>query len=170
MVRPKVNKLLTAIGVLSLIAMGITGYLTYLKFAPSDSSYCVLGGDCDLVNNSPWSYIDLGFVEIPVAILGFLTYTVFFVFSILLVKKMVNWRKIHPKLNELLILNLLRYLSVIGLVFSLWLTYVEAFILEAWCEYCVSQQIIILIITVLFFMIHGAIKADTEKNKVCEFC
>lgn len=168
MVRPKVNKLLTAIGILSLIAMGITGYLTYLKFAPTDSSYCVLGGDCDLVNNSPWSYFPG--TEIPVSILGFLTYTTFFVFSIILVKKMVNWRKIHAKLNELLILNLLRYLSMIGVVFSLWLTYVEAFILEAWCEYCVTQQIIIIIIMVLFFMIHSAIKADTKENKVCEFC
>lgn len=170
MVRPLVNKLLTAIGFLSLIAMGVTGYLTYLKFAPTDSSYCVLGGDCDLVNASPWSYIDLGFVEIPVAVLGLLTYTLFFFFSIILVKKMVNWRKIHAKLNELLVLNVLRYLSVIGVIFSLWLTYVEAFILEAWCEYCVTQQIIIILIMLLFFKINAVIKADTKEKKVCEFC
>lgn len=168
MVRPKVNKLLTAVGVLSLIAMGITGYLTYLKFAPTDSSFCVLGGDCDIVNASQWSYFP--FTEIPVSILGLGTYLLFFVFSIVLIKKMVNWRKIHSKLNELLVLNALRYLSIIGVLFSLWLTYVEAFILQAWCEYCVTQQIIIILIMLLFFKINSVIKADTKEKKVCEFC
>lgn len=172
MVRAKVNKLLIAIAILAFIAMGVTAYLTYMHFKPEASEFCNFGDqwNCDIVNKSQWSYIDLGFVEIPVSILGFLTYTVFFVFSILLLKKAVNWRKLHPKLNEKLILDLLRYLSVVGFVFSLYLTYVEAFLLQTFCLFCVIQQVIILIIMVLFFMIHSAIKADQKEHKVCEFC
>lgn len=170
MIRPKINKLLTAIAVLSFIALGITGYLTYMKFAPSDSTVCIVGGECEVVNNSPWSVIDLGFVEIPVAVLGFLTYLFLFVMSIIMLKKAIMWRKIHPKLSEKVVLDVLKWIAVIGSVFSLWLTYVEAFILEAWCEYCVTQQIIILIITALFFKISSIIKKDQKDNKVCEFC
>ncbi len=170
MVRPTINKLLTAIAVLAFIAMGVTGYLIYIKFAPSEGTFCFAGGSCDVVNNSPYSVIDLGFAEIPVSILGFLTYTFIFVMSILVMKKTVRWRKIHPKLSEKLILDGLKWLATIGAVFSLWLTYVEWRILQAWCEYCVTQQIIILIITALFFKISSTIKADMKENKVCEFC
>lgn len=170
MVRPKINKLLTAIAVLSFIALFVTGYLMYIKFAPSDGTFCFAGGSCEVVNNSPWSVIDLGFTEIPVSVLGFLTYLFIFVMSIIMIKKAVKWRKIHPKLSEKVVLDMLKWLAVIGSVFSLWLTYVEAFILQAWCEYCVTQQIIILIITALFFKISATIKADMKENKVCEFC
>lgn len=172
MVRPKVNKLLTVIAVLSLIALGVTAYLTYMHFKPEASDFCNFSDqwNCDVVNKSQWSYIDLGFVEIPVSILGFGTYLIFFVFSILLIRKAVNWRKLHPKLNELLVLNVLRYLSVIGVIFSLYLTYIEAFKLQTFCLFCVVQQVIIIIIAILFFMINSAIKADTKEHKVCEFC
>lgn len=172
MVRPKVNKLLTAIAVLSLIAMGITAYLTYMHYKPEASEFCNFGDawNCDIVNKSEWSSIDLGFFEMPVSIMGFATYLLFFVFSIVIIKKAVNWRKLHPKLNELLVLNVLRYLSIIGVIFSLYLTYIEAFKLQTFCLFCVSQQVIILIIMTLFFMISSAIKADTKEHKVCEFC
>ena len=171
MVRPTINKLLTAIAVLSFIALFVTGYLVYMKFAPSDdSTFCFAGGSCDIVNASSFSEIDLGFVQIPVSILGFLTYLFIFVMSIILIKKAVNWRKIHPKLSEKVVLDGLKWLAVIGSVFSLWLTYVEWRILQAWCEYCVTQQIIILIITALFFKISSVIKADMKESKVCEFC
>lgn len=171
MVRPQVNKLLTAIAVLSFIAMGVTAYLTYMHFKPEASEFCNFNAawNCDIVNKSEWSFIDLGFVQIPVSILGFLTYLTFFVFSILIVKK-VKWRKIWGKLNEKLILNLLKYLSIAGVVFSLHLTYIEAFVLQTFCLFCVVQQVIVLTIMILFFVILGMIKSDMKKTRACEFC
>jgi len=171
MVRPTVNKLLIAASVLSFIAMGVTAYLTYMHFEPEASEFCNLNAswNCDIVNKSEWSVINLGFAEIPVSILGFLTYLTFFVFSILIIKK-VKWRKIWGKLNEKLILNLLKYLSILGVVFSLYLTYIEAFVLQTFCLFCVTQQVIILAIMILFFVILGLIKSDMKKTRACEFC
>jgi len=171
MVRPKVNKLLSIIAVLSFLAMGITVYLTYMHYVPDASDVCNINEqwNCDIVNKSQWSYIDLGFVEVPVAIMGFFTYLTFFVFSILIIKH-VKWRKIHKKLSEKLLLTLLRYLSVIGTVFSLYLTYIEAFKLYTFCFFCVTQQFLILAIMILFFVINSMIKTDMKETKACEFC
>ncbi|MBU0668445.1 vitamin K epoxide reductase family protein [Patescibacteria group bacterium] len=171
MVRQKVNKLLTAIAALCFVAMGVTIYLTYMHFKPEAAEFCNFSEawNCDVVNKSAWSVVDLGFVQIPVAILGFLTYLTFFVVSILIVKK-VNWRKIWGRLNEKLILNLMKYLSIIGFVFSLYLSYIEAFVLQTFCLFCVIQQVIILAIMILFFVILAAIKSDMNKTRACEFC
>jgi uncharacterized membrane protein len=38
--------------------------------------------------------------------------------------------------------------SGIGTVFSLWLTYLEAFVIRAWCQWCVISALIVTIIFV----------------------
>lgn len=171
LITPKVHRLLKIIAVLAFIAMGVTAYLTYMHYKPEASDFCNFGDqwNCDIVNKSEWSVIDLGFIEIPVAILGFSTYLILFIGSVGVVKK---WRfqKIHSWLRPGKVVNLMRYLTYIGLIFSLYLTYVEAFKLQTFCLFCVIQQVIIFIIAVLFVAINTMVKKSEREGKVCEFC
>ena len=77
------KKIIKTIIILSIIAVIITGYLTYLHYKPVGKSPCNLGGkfDCNAVNKSMYAnffqsiglekiYYLLGF-DIPVAVMGF---------------------------------------------------------------------------------------------------
>jgi uncharacterized membrane protein len=168
---PKINNLLIAVVLLSFLAMLVTAYLTYMHFDPGASSFCTINEtlNCDIVNQSPWSIVDLGFVEIPVAIMGFVTYLILFVVPIGLIKKW-NYQKIHKWLRPGIVLKLLKWLSIVGFVFSLYLTYIEAFVLQAWCLLCVAQQILIFVIMVLFLVMGGIVNNHKKSSEVCEFC
>jgi vitamin-K-epoxide reductase (warfarin-sensitive) len=83
--------------------------------------------DCGIVNRGPYSVI----YGVPVALIGILGYSLLFVLEAL--KK---WR-------------IMAVAAVGALGFSLYLTHIEASILQVWCEYCVGSLITISLITLL---------------------
>jgi len=171
MIVDKIHSILKWIAGLSVIGMVDAAYLTYLHFEPTASEFCNFGDAwrCDIVNKSEWSFIDLGFIELPVSIMGFGTYLLFFIVAVLMVKKF-RFQKIHKSLRDGVMLKLMRYLSVVGVVFSLYLTYIEAFKLMTFCLFCVISQVTIIIIMVLFFWMNSIIQKNKKDAKVCEFC
>lgn len=124
------------IRVLSFLGMLVTAYLTYQHFADPGESFCNVSDyvSCDIVNKSVYAEI----FGIPVAILGFAAYVLFFGFSF----------KIVPRLLWLGVL-----FSGLGLLFSLYLTSVEFFVLDAICIFCVTQQLLILLIFITFLLV-----------------
>jgi uncharacterized membrane protein len=142
--------LLKLVAVLSLLAMGVTAYLIYLHFEPTASSICEINEhfNCDIVNKSQWSYIEIGSFELPVAIPGFLYYLAAFILSVGLIRDW-EYHKIHHWLTPKRVLRILSLMTIVGVLFSLHLTYIEAFVLYTFCLFCVVQQIIILIILAL---------------------
>ncbi len=147
------NKQLWIVVISALLALPVTGYLIYMHYAPEASDFCEINDtlNCDIVNKSQWSYIDLGFVDVPVAIMGFVTYLIFFVVGIGLLR---SWKfeNVWKGLNRNVVIMLLRWLAVVGFLFSLYLTYIEAFVLQAWCVFCIAQQILIFIIMVMMLL------------------
>ncbi len=83
--------------------------------------------DCGVVNHSPYAMIG----PIPVAAIGIAGYLMIALLALL-------------RRRELLVLAVL-----IGLGFALYLTRIEAHVLEVWCLYCVISQGIIAVITLL---------------------
>jgi uncharacterized membrane protein len=83
--------------------------------------------DCGIVNHSRYSVIH----GIPVAAIGIAGYAVI---ALLALMRKYRW---------------LLLASVAGLAFALYLTSIEARILEIWCLYCVISQTIIALITLL---------------------
>lgn len=117
---------------LNLLAMGVSAYLVTLHFAPELTDFCNFGQrwNCDLVNKS--TYAEL--FGIPVAILGLLAYTLFFLFSLRgLWRDQKRWLPVYL------------FLLTGAVLFTLYLTTIEAFILQTYCLFCVVQQILILI-------------------------
>ena len=83
--------------------------------------------DCGIVNHSRFAEID----HIPVAAIGIAGYAL---------------------LGALALLRFYRLLlaaSLIGLAFSLYLTHIEAHLLQVWCLYCVISQGIIALLALL---------------------
>lgn len=83
--------------------------------------------DCGVVNRGPYSVI----YGVPVALIGIVGYSFLFV-----IEALKKWR-------------IMAAASVAALGFSLYLTRIEASILQTWCEYCVGSLITISLITLL---------------------
>jgi vitamin-K-epoxide reductase (warfarin-sensitive) len=81
------------------------------------------------VNQSPYAEVH----GVPVAVLGIVGY------ALLVVSALLRRRALTV------------YLAGIGLAYELYLTDVEAHILHAWCGFCVSSLILIVLITFLAF-------------------
>lgn len=94
--------------------------------------------NCDIVNRGPYSEI----YGIPVAVIGVLGYLFLFVAALL---------KRHDMHDRVLSLFLFAA-SAGGLVFALYLTSLEAFVLLAWCVVCLASQVLIAIIALLSFI------------------
>jgi uncharacterized membrane protein len=101
--------------------------------------------DCGVVNHSPFAEID----HVPVAILGIVGYLALAVLG-------------FTRQRFLLFL-----VALVGLGFALRLTFIEEYVLEVWCLYCVISQAIIAILT---FLSLGWLTAEylALKRAVCK--
>jgi uncharacterized membrane protein len=111
-------------------------YLTWIKFT-NNYSLCIQGvGNCESVNTSSYAEV----LGIPVAVLGAGTYILIIV--ILLLETRIG----HLQSNATLYLF---GITLIGVLFSAYLTFIEIAVLKNICPYCVLSAILI---TVLFIL------------------
>ena len=120
------------IAVLAAAGMTISGLSLQRHYAKSATSFCELGEkfDCDIVNRSEYSSL----MGIPVAGIGIAGYGV-----LLLLSASCRSRRQSP--------IWLLAAATAGLVFALYLTYVEAYVLGTWCVLCLCSLGLIVIIT-----------------------
>lgn len=167
-VQRKVRKLLKLFLGLNCLAFLITAYLSYLHYRPSASTLCKINEywDCDIVNKSTYSEI----FGIPVAILGLATY-LFLLAMAWAILKGVRFTRWHKSLRALNLFWLLFGVVAAGVVFSGYLTYIELFVLEAICVFCLAQQIIIIVdLFVLLTILSMIDRGKKDHPEVCEFC
>jgi uncharacterized membrane protein len=120
-----------------LAALGFldSAYLTWVKVA---NRYALCGpiGDCEAVNSSQYSEI----YGIPIALLGAGAYLV--IILLLLVEARGGfWLDYGP--------SLVFGISLAGVLYSVYLTYIEVAVLKAICPYCVLSAIILVLLLVL---------------------
>ncbi len=128
---------------LSFLGLIVASYLIYMHYKPEAATICTFGEklNCDVVNKSAYAK----FMGIPNAIIGALGYLYFIIVSLITLKgydlsKVA--KRIRPKhLNFLVML-----FAVFGWLFSMYLLYVEIFILHAFCIFCLTSLGIITII------------------------
>jgi len=116
--------------VLCLSGIGVSGYLS-AKRLTGGSLACSRWAQCDTVNNSPYAKI----AGVPVAFIGLVGY-----FVLLAVCLAALQHEGRPQ-RALLLFGFLGALG--GVAFSIYLTYLELYVIEAICSWCVASAIII---------------------------
>ena len=118
------------IAALALIGAFVALYLTLYKMGAIGHLACGLGG-CERVNTSKWAI----FAGAPVAAWGLAFYIATFIVA--LVGTSPSWAERRE------ITYLLAAMSFVGVVFSAWLTYLELYVIDAICKYCVTSAVIV---------------------------
>lgn len=142
----KGKKLLLILVFLSILAIADTAYLLYLHNNIDLTGFCAEGSafDCNLVNQS--SYAE--FFGIPVALLGLIYYIAFFLITLLFYLG-YDLRAMCKKIKRRHQYWVIIIIPLIGTLFALRLTYIETFILHAWCPFCLIQQVLVILMLII---------------------
>jgi uncharacterized membrane protein len=126
-----------AIPGLALVGLGVAGYLAYVE-TQAVPAVCGPLGDCNAVHNSPYARL---FGMLPVGVLGLIGYAaVLGIWSLSRIGggRLAGYASI-----------LLFGMAFAGTVFSIYLTYLELYVIRAVCDWCLSSAVII---TLLLFL------------------
>ena len=119
-----------AIALLALVGLFVALYLCLHALGFGGPIKCWTGS-CETVQSSPWAI----FLGLPVAFYGVVGYAALLVVAIGALRPVAlpqrGWSK------------LLALLATIGFGFTLYLTYVELFVIHAICRWCVGSAVII---------------------------
>ena len=118
-----------------LALLGLLASLYMLAYSMGLTGPVICGiGDCEAVQSSPYARIG----PIPVAGLGVLGYLALLIVSLLGLQPTSQGSRLVP-------LALLAG-GIVGVGFSAYLTYLEAYVIHAWCQWCVISAIIMVLV------------------------
>ncbi len=118
-----------AIALLALLGFFVALYLWLYKIGLAAELKCGTGA-CDVVQTSPWAAL----LGVPVAFYGVVGYAAILGVALAALQPRWDGRR-GPAL-------LLAALATGGFLFSVWLTSLEAFVIHAWCRWCVASAVI----------------------------
>ena len=121
---------------LSLIGLFISAYLYLYKIGRIGTLACGSGA-CETVQLSPWSR----FAGLDVSLIGILGYAGLLALSLVALQPGLSSQR-WPA-------TLLTVLAGIGVAFTIYLTYLELFVVHAICRWCVGSAVIIIAIFVV---------------------
>jgi len=133
---PRGSVLLWAAVALGALGILVSGYLG-LKRLTGGSLACTRWAQCDVVNSSP--YATMG--GVPVAFIGLGGYLLLFGLAAVAVQTQGARRRQALWASFIL--------SVGGLLFSTYLTYLEVYVIGALCSWCVTSAIVILLLALV---------------------
>lgn len=125
-----------AIALLALIGVFIALYLALHRIGVIGSLQCGTGG-CETVQSSSYAV----FLGVPVAFYGVAGYIGLLVVSLVGLQPAFLGRR-GPTV-------LLAVMATVGLAFTLYLTYVELFVIHAICRWCVASAVVIAAIAIV---------------------
>lgn len=118
-----------AIALLALIGVLISTYMSAYKLGLIGSIMCGTGG-CERVQNSPWAE----FMGVPVPFIGLAGYGALLGLALL---------GLQPRFSDDRRIPLLLLAgATIGLAFSGYLTWLEAAVIHAWCQWCIISAVL----------------------------
>jgi uncharacterized membrane protein len=129
-----------AIALLALVGFFVALYLWLHALGVGGAIKCGASGGCETVQASQWAV----FLGLPVAFYGVVGYFALLVVSIAALRPAAlperRWNAV------------LAAMATLGFLFTLYLTYVELFIIHAICRWCVGSAVIITAIWVVAVM------------------
>jgi uncharacterized membrane protein len=116
---------------LAVIGVFVAGYLTYVETSGT-LAVCGPVGDCNAVQQSPYARL---FGLVPVGLLGLVSYVVVFAAWFVTLKQQgsaADWARL-----------VILAIAFIGTVFSIYLTFLEPFVIGATCLWCLTSSVVI---------------------------
>ena len=132
------DRLRAAAAIAASVGLAIAGYLTYVHYAGIEP-ICAASGGCERVQSSDYAKL----AGVPVALIGLAGYAAILTATLL------------PGETARLAAA---WLALVGLGFSLYLTYLELFEIDAICQWCVGSAVIMAALAVLTVL--GALRQD----------
>lgn len=123
------RRLDVAVAVVALLGVAVAGYLVWVHYS-GHAPICLASGGCERVQSSRYAE----FLGVPVALLGLGGY--------IAILASLLWRGETGR-------AVTAGLSLVGFGFSVYLTYLELFRIEAICQWCVASAILMTILMVL---------------------
>ncbi|OAD19446.1 Vitamin K epoxide reductase [Candidatus Thiomargarita nelsonii] len=120
--------------ILSLLGLAVSSYMLYIEMT-GNAAICGPVGDCNTVQQSEYAYL---FGILPIAVLGVIAYL-----AILLAWSIGHYSS--GKLTHLASLSLF-ILALSGTLFSIYLTFLEPFVIGATCAWCLASAIIMTVL------------------------
>ncbi|MEK6903246.1 MAG: vitamin K epoxide reductase family protein [Nanoarchaeota archaeon] len=158
---------LKIIAVFSFFAVLISLFLLYQHFSTEVSRFCNFGKSfsCDIVNKGEYSTLD-GVTNLALSIVfqknfymsfsipnALISIGVFFFF--LLAAGRIYRKKSFLGMNEKTLIKVMKIIMVLSLVYAAFLIYIEAEVLQTWCLFCLTLDVVMLVITYALFTMEG---------------
>jgi uncharacterized membrane protein len=141
------------IPVAALAGIGISIYMTYVETTRT-AAFCGPIGDCNTVQQSSYAML---FGIIPVGLLGLLGYAAILVLWLLQHYLSTAWRR--------LVWFSMWGMSVFGVLFSIYLTFLEPFVIGATCIWCLSSAIVMTILMWAITPMAIRLTGEVERSK-----
>lgn len=139
------HRLLIAIGVIALLGIANAGYLAYIAFEGVAPTCTIIKG-CELVAASPYARV----FGIPLALFGILFYTLVLAFAL--------W---GIRAAQARVARFILPLTALGFLLSLYFLYLQAFVIHAFCQYCLFS---LADSTILFFLALWLFRAEQQQS------
>lgn len=118
------------VAVLALAGTFLALYMLLHKLGVIPTLACGAGGTCDVVQSSQWAV----FIGVPVPAWGVAGYGVLFLLAM---------ASLQPRFaNDRRLAGLLLATATVAFVFTIYLNALEAFVIHAWCRWCIGSAII----------------------------
>ncbi|MDQ6828340.1 MAG: vitamin K epoxide reductase family protein [Gemmatimonadota bacterium] len=141
-----------AIALLSLLGLFVALYLTLYHMGLVGALSCSVGS-CETVQSSKYAM----FMGMPVAALGLGAYVV--LLAMAMAGLQLRWEE------SMTVSRALAAVSGVGFVFSVWLTYLELFVIHAICQWCVISAILMTLIFVASLIDNRRETSDVSSQK-----
>ena len=123
----------SALILLTLGGMGVSAYLMWGYTVPGAALACGQSHGCETVKNSVYANL----LGVPLPVIGLATFLIIFILLILQKQHNIQARGWQPY-----IVLALFGISLTGVLYSIYLTYLELFVIYAICRWCVASAII----------------------------
>ena len=119
------------VATLALMGLIVATYLSLWKLGVIGTLACGVDGGCSVVQTSAYAV----FLGVPVAYYGVAGFVAMLAVSLVGVQP--RWAERREPTIVLLVL------SAVGVLFSAYLTYLEAAVIHAWCRWCVVSALLV---------------------------
>lgn len=126
-----------AIALLALVGLFVALYLWLHALGYGGAIKCGASGGCETVQTSQWAE----FLGLPVALYGVVGYLALLIVGIVALRP--------AALPERKWNTMLAALASVGFFFTLYLTYLELFVIHAICRWCIGSAVIITLIWIV---------------------